>query len=127
MPPIPVKTKDEARDEIEEVEQLMAKLKNVSSRTERRRLMAQFNRKQALQWGSKATFSTNAYSGGVVAYNSNCMSALELIQEQDEKLIWNPAVKGYVDKINYLKALKTQDPTGKNYKGVSPNFGGGNV
>ena len=44
MPPIPVKTKDEARDEIEEVEQLMAKLKNVASRTERRRLMAQFNR-----------------------------------------------------------------------------------
>ena len=36
----PEKTKEEARDEIEQVEQLMDKLKKVSTRSERRRLMA---------------------------------------------------------------------------------------
>lgn len=54
------------------------------------------------------------------------ISQLELIQEQDAKLIWNPAVKSYVDKKLYMDALETKDPTAKGYKGVSPNFGGGN-
>lgn len=39
-------------------------------------------------------------------------------------MIYNPRVGGYVDKIMYEKALKTQDPTEKGYKGVNPNFGG---
>ena len=34
---------------------------------------------------------------------------------------------GYVNKELYEKALQTPDPTAKGYKGVSPNFGGGNV
>jgi len=42
-------------------------------------------------------------------------------------LIYNPAVRGYVDKVNYLKAINTQEATDKGYKGVSPNFGGGLV
>ena len=40
-----LKTKDEMRDELEEVEKLMEKMKKVGSRQERRRLLAQFNRK----------------------------------------------------------------------------------
>ena len=36
----PLKTKEEARDEIEEIEILIEKLKNVSSRVERRKLLA---------------------------------------------------------------------------------------
>ena len=61
----------------------------------------------------------------LVAYGQ--ASQLEIHQEQDDKLIWNPAVNAYVDKKMYLKALETRDPTKKGYKGVSPNFGGGNV
>ena len=45
-----MKTKDEVRDELDEIEKLMEKLKGVSTRAERRRLLAQFNRKQALQY-----------------------------------------------------------------------------
>ena len=48
-------------------------------------------------------------------------------QAMDEKLIWNPMVRGFVDKARYLKALETQDPTQKDYKGTLPNFGGGKV
>ena len=44
----------------------------------------------------------------------------------DSSLVWNPNVRGFVDKIDYNKALKTQDPTSKSYRGVKPNFGGGN-
>jgi len=54
----PLKTKDEARDELEEIENLIERLKKVSSRVERRRLLAQFNRKQALTYGQKAAFGT---------------------------------------------------------------------
>ena len=49
------------------------------------------------------------------------------MQERDESLIWNPAVKAYVDKKTFLRALETGDPTAKGYKGVSPNFGGGHL
>ena len=49
------------------------------------------------------------------------------VYENDNKLIWNPMLNGYVDKLLYEKALKTQDPTRPGYKGVSPNFGGGNL
>ena len=42
-------------------------------------------------------------------------------------MIWNPEVNGYVDKKRYLEACKTEDSTAINYKGTSPNFGGGNV
>ena len=48
-------------------------------------------------------------------------------QEQDESLIWNPQVNGYVNKKRYLEACETRDPTVIGYKGISPNFGGGNV
>ena len=49
----PQKTKEQARDELEEIEKLMEKMKSVKSRGEKRRLLAQFNRKQAqiTQWG----------------------------------------------------------------------------
>lgn len=48
----PMKTKDEARDELEEIENLMEKLKKTKTRQERRRMLAQFNRKQAsMAWG----------------------------------------------------------------------------
>jgi hypothetical protein len=42
-------------------------------------------------------------------------------------LVWNPAVRSYVDKKLYEDALLTQEPTTKGYQGVSPNFGGGLV
>lgn len=48
-------------------------------------------------------------------------------QEQNDKLVWNPAVRGFVDKKLYEAALETGDPTVKDYEGVSPNFGGGNI
>ena len=41
----PAKTKDQARDELEEIEQLMEKLKSIKTRSEKRRLLAQFNRR----------------------------------------------------------------------------------
>jgi hypothetical protein len=36
-------------------------------------------------------------------------------------------VHAYVDKVLYENAMKTGDPTSPEYKGVSPNYGGGNV
>lgn len=36
----PMKTKEQARDELEEIETLMDRLKTVKSRTEKRRLLA---------------------------------------------------------------------------------------
>ena len=45
----------------------------------------------------------------LVAYGQ--VSQLEIQQERDDKLIWNPAVRAYVDKKLYLKALETGDPT----------------
>jgi len=104
-----MKTKEESRDELEEIETLMDRLKQVKSRTERRRLLAQFNKKQAkqLQWGQKATFGTR---NELVAY-SDRFSQLLMAQEADQSLIWNPAVRGYVNKKLYEKALATPDPT----------------
>lgn len=52
------KSKDEARNELEEIEILMEKLKGVASRQERRRLLAQFNKKQAIMYQSRAQFGT---------------------------------------------------------------------
>ena len=100
---IPTKTKEQARDELEEIEVLMEKLRDVKSRSERRRLLAQFNRKQAkagIQWGQKATFVTR---NELVAFQDRYSSFL-MEQEQDEKLVWNPAVHGYVDKKLYQEA-----------------------
>ena len=37
---IPTKTKEQARDELEEIEVLMEKLRDVKTRSERRRLLA---------------------------------------------------------------------------------------
>lgn len=45
----------------------------------------------------------------------------------DENQVWNPKIKSYVDKDLFEAAMKTQEPTSPNYKGVSPNFGGGIV
>lgn len=39
--------------------------------------------------------------------------------------VWNPLVNGYVDRKAFEDAMKTKDPTQKNYVGVKPNFGGG--
>ena len=118
-----MKTKEEVRDELDEIEKLMEKMKSVSSRSERRRLLAQYNRKQALQYGQKAAFGT---TNALVMYDDQ-VNMLEIAQEVDDSLTWNPKVGGYVDRELYEEALKTKDPTAKGYKGVSPNFGGGNV
>ena len=62
-----MKTKDEARDELEEIEKLMEKLRSIKSRSERRRVLAQFNKRQAaMQWGQKATFGTR---NEIIAYS----------------------------------------------------------
>ena len=119
-----LKTKEELSDELDEIELLMDKLKKVSSRTERRRLLAKFNRKQAMQMGSKAPFGTQNYA---LMNLDTELNKLEVIQEDDENLVWNPAVKGYVDKKLYLQAIETKDPTARGYRGVSPNFGGGKI
>ena len=57
---------------------------------------------------------------------STVNSSALAVYENDDKYIWNPVLHGYVDKIIYEKALKTGDPTRPGYKGVSPNYGGGN-
>ena len=73
--------------------------------------------------GQKASFGTQ---NALISYQDQA-GQLEVLQEQDESLIWNPAVHGFVNRNLYEKALETGDPTSKSYRGVSPNFGGGNI
>ena len=94
----------------------MGRLEETKGRKEKRRLLAAFNKKQSVRWGSGAAF-------GSMAIQQDQLAVLD--QEFDPTLAWNKNVNAYVDRELYEKALKTQDPTDKNYKGVSPNFGGG--
>ena len=57
------KSKEEMANDLEEIEGLIEKLKNVKSRTEKRRLLAAYNSKQAQIWGSKRSFTS------IVPYN----------------------------------------------------------
>lgn len=42
-------------------------------------------------------------------------------------MVWNDKIKAFVDKQLFKQALSTGDPTQKDYKGISPNYGGGLV
>lgn len=44
-----------------------------------------------------------------------------------EGQVWNPKIKAFVDQKLFDDAMRTKDPTAKDYKGVSPNYGGGLV
>lgn len=104
------KSKEEHANELEEIESLIVRLKKAKNRVEKRRLLAQFNSKQAQIWGAQRQFTS------VVPFNQG-----------DNDLVWNQKVHAFVDRQLYEDALATQDPTRSNYRGVSPNFGGGTI
>ena len=100
---------------MDEIEALIEELKKTKNRREKRILLAKYNNKQAKIWGSFVPYKGYTTDNNQLA-----------VYENDDKYIWNPLLHGYVDRVIYEKALKTDDPTRRGYRGVSPNFGGNN-
>jgi hypothetical protein len=97
----------------------MEKIESSKNRKEKRRLMAIYNQRQAKIWGSQPR-----QEFGTATLAKYERDELTLSRPMMDK-VWNPMVHGYVDRISFENAMKTEDPTQKGYAGVNPNFGGG--
>ena len=91
------------------IDDVILQLSQAGKREDRRRILNQYKAQNEVKvWGEALTVG------------------VKVLQPRADQA-WNPKLRAYVDKQLIEDALQTKDPTQPDYKGVSPNYGGGKV